>query len=515
MAAATARLGQGTNEEAIAELSQAALRLGGFSSCFFLRLEADGLVEWPSRADSLKLPLEGSFSGVCVRGARARVADADEDVLHQRERTRLRRDGSDYWLAVPVLIDRRDETCDGLVVGLKKAPLSADTGELERTVLAMVAGQLALHQRLADAEGASNTARTKAREQEGETEGLLQALRTATVLLEPDNTLHDANRAAELLFGFQTTAARGQPLGQVFQQPEVVEILQQVSSTGGGEPPEISFGEEQQAVLEIRVTPIFDSRGELLRKVVVFTDTSLLRQTDQLKTQFVSMISHELRTPLTSIKAFAATLLHDDVGTIEDQREWLQIIDRECDRLAALIGDLLTISRIETGQPLAMQFSECELRPLLEAVVEAARSLATRHTFVIEAPETLSLEADCEKLRQVCNNLVTNAVKYSPRGGQVVVTLAERGAEIEIRVADEGVGIRAEHQNLIFEKFFQVDGGSTRRVGGTGLGLYLTKRLVEAHDGRIWVESEPGVGSVFVVVLPRRRHVRDRLGTSG
>ncbi len=514
MAAATARLGQGTNDEAIVELFQAALRLGGFSSCFFLRREADGLVEWPSHPEGLRLPLAGSFSGLCVQAARAQVADADEDVLHQRERTRLRRDGSDYWLAVPVLLDRRGKTCEGLVVGLKTSPLSADTGELERTVLAMVASQLALLQRVTDADAGLAAARTRARELEGETAGLLQTLRTAAVLLEPDNTLHDANRAAELLFGFQAANLRGSPLERVFGQAEVLEVLQRVSSTGGGEPPEVTLGEDPKINLEIRVTPIFDSRGELLRKVVLFTDTSLLRQTDQLKTQFVSMISHELRTPLTSIKAFASTLLHDEVGGIEDQREWLQIIDRECDRLAALISDLLTISRIETGQPLAMQVGTCELVPLLQSVVEAARSLATRHTFSIVGPDDLSIEADTEKIRQICTNLVTNAVKYSPRGGRVEVTLAERGAEVELRVADQGVGIRAEHQNLVFEKFYQVDGGSTRRVGGTGLGLYLTKRLVEAHDGRIWVESEPGVGSVFVVVLPKRRHVRDRLGTN-
>jgi len=515
VAAATARMGQGTNDEALEELFQAAVRLGGFAACFFLRREAGELVEWPARGERLKLPLADSFSGSCVQAARAQVADVGEDVLHQRERARLRRDGAEYWLAVPVLAAQGEEISTGLVVGLKKPPLSADTGEMERTVLAIVASQIALHQRLAASEAALAASRARAREHEGETEGLLQTLRTAAVLLEPDNTLHDANRAAELLFGFQAANRRGAPLEQVFRQPAVLEVLQQVSATGGSEPPEVTIGDEPQINLEIRVTPIFDSRGELLRKVVLFTDTSLMRQADQLKTQFVSMISHELRTPLTSIKAFASTLLHAEVGDVEDQREWLQIIDRECDRLAALISDLLTISRIETGQPLAMQFGPVELVPLLESVVEAARSLATRHTFSISGPADLSIEADAEKIKQICTNLVTNAVKYSPRGGQVEVTLSERGPEIELRVSDQGVGIRAEHQNLIFEKFYQVDGGSTRRVGGTGLGLYLTKRLVEAHDGRIWVESEPGVGSAFVVVLPKRRHVRDRLGTSG
>lgn len=498
--------------EAVVDLAAAVLRLGGLAACLFLRRDGQQLVEYPPRDDGLILPVQSTFSGTCVTTARALVADVDEDLLHPRERALMRRHDARVWLAVPVMSGDEEEA-DGLVVGLKTTPLSADTGGRERTVLSLAANHLAMRWRVFELEQSLASARSRARDLEGEAEGLLQSLRTAAIVLTPENRIDDANRAAELLLGFQVDAVRGRPVEEAIAHEAIVDLLRNVGATGGGGLPEVRFGEDGNIVLEVRIAPVFDGRGELRRRIVVFNDTTLLKQADELKTEFVSMISHELRTPLTSIKAFASTLLRTDVGSVEDQREWLQIIDRECDRLTALINDLLVISRLESGQRLPMQFGQFQLQPLLEDVVEAARGLATQHEFRLEVPEDLRLEADAEKLRQVFNNLLTNAVRYSPRGGEVAVQATAEGSEVRVEVSDHGVGIRPEHLNLVFDKFFQVDGSTTRRVGGTGLGLYLTRQLVEAHDGRIWAESEPGVGSTFVVVLPRRRHVRDRLGT--
>lgn len=503
----------GSGPEVAIDLAATAARLGNFRHCFFLRRDGESLVELPLTEDGLVLPLESTFSGSCVQAGRVMVADAAEDVLHPRERAVLRQYHADIWLAVPVLLATDAEEASGLVVGLKKAPLTAGSGVQERTVLALVAEQLALHWRLGELDQALASARGRARELEGEAEALLQSLRTAALVLTPDNRLDEANRSAELLLGFQLSAARGLPAAEVLGNDALVDLIERVAATGGGELPELRLGPNAETVIEVRIAPIYDSRGELRRRVVVLNDTTLVKEADELKTQFVSMVSHELRTPLTSIKAFASTLLHDEVGSIQDQREWLQIIDRECDRLTALVNDLLVISRLESGQPLAMQFTDVDLLELLGEVVAAQQALATRHTFAIDGPPSVRVEGDAEKLRQVLANLVNNAVKYSPRGGRVTIAVREIGTEVEVRVSDEGVGIRAEHLNLIFDKFFQVDGSTTRRVGGTGLGLYLTRRLVEAHGGKIWAESEPGIGSHFVATLPRRRHVRDRLGT--
>ncbi len=503
----------GVDSEALANLTARAMRLGGLAHCFYLAREGAHLVEIPARDDGLRLPLANTFSGSVVGTCRAQVASLGEDLLHPRERSFLRTHGADHWLVVPVVDEVQGQEVSGLVVGLKKGPLGPETGGVERSLLALVAEQIGLHRRNHALEQWVASARGRAREAEGEIEGLLQSLRTPALLLTPDNHIHLANRAAELLFSFSLAEARGRPVREAVAIPAIAEILEQVSSTGGGQLPEVRVGEGLKVVLEVRIAPVFDGKGELRRRVVVFNDTTLLRQADELKTEFVSMISHELRTPLTSIKAFASTLLRDEVGSVEDQHEWLEIIDRECDRLSALINDLLTISRLESGQRLPMHFAEVDLVPLLGEVIEAQRALATRHTFALAAPPRAVIECDEDKIRQVFANLINNAVKYSPRGGEVVVALGEGGAEVEVRVKDQGVGIRPEHLNLIFDKFFQVDGSSTRRVGGTGLGLYLTRRLVEEHGGTIWCESEPGVGSEFVVTLRRRRHALDRLGT--
>ncbi|MCC7494508.1 MAG: PAS domain-containing protein [Fimbriimonadaceae bacterium] len=493
------------------EWAAAAARLGGFERCLLLRSEGATLWEYPSSDDGLRLPVDGSFSGRCLSGARAQFADSAGDALHPRERAVLRGCNADYWVALPVLAASGEPS--GVVVGLRRTPLGVGTGEQERLMLSLLAEHLALIWRNADLEQALLAARERRRELEAESAGLLQSFRTAALVLTPDHHIEAANQAAAGLLGFELASARGELLTTAAKHQAIAELITTVDATGGGELPAVTLGDEAKTAVELRIHPVFDSRGELRRRVVVIEDTTRQKQADALKTEFVMMISHELRTPLTSIKAFASTLLRDDLGSLADQREWLQIIDRECDRLTALVNDLLAISRLESGQKLPMQFTEFDLVPLLREVVAAQREHATKHSFELALPERLTAEADAEKVRQIFANLVNNAVKYSPRGGCVTVAAAERGAQVEISVRDEGVGIRVEHLDLIFEKFFQVDGSSTRRVGGTGLGLYLTRRLVEAHEGRIWVESEPGAGSTFVVALPRRRHVRDRLGT--
>lgn len=513
MAWAEGRQARETNEYSIGELTQAAVRLGGLSECFILRREADALVEVAAAGEPWQVPLDQSFSGQAVQVARTQLAEPGEATLHPLERRRLQQRRADYWLAVPILAGALGEEVVGLVVGLRTAPLSPGSGEQERAVLSLTASQLGLQWRMAGLEASEAAAKAAVRDWSGEADGLVQAIPTALILLDPDDTLYEANRAAEGLLGFQTAAMRGQPVAALFTEPALREAVSQAAAAGGGPVFEATLGDDPPLCLDVEVKPLFDRRGEVRRKLILITDQSLLRQSERLKTQFVSMISHELRTPLTSIKAFASTLLHCDGAGDEEQGEWLGIIDRECDRLSGLISDLLTISRLEMGLPLAMQIGPCSLTPLLHEVIGAAESMQTQHTFSLVGPADLTVEADHEKLKQVLTNLVTNAIKYSPRGGRVGVSLADRGQQAEIRVSDQGIGIRPEHQHQIFEKFYQVDGGSTRRVGGTGLGLYLSKRLIEAMDGQIWVESEPGNGSEFVVELPKRRHAVDRLGT--
>ncbi len=239
--------------------------------------------------------------------------------------------------------------------------------------------------------------------------------------------------------------------------------------------------------------------------VAIFNDITEIRSIERMKTAFVSTVSHELRTPLTSIKGFISTLLQDDEGFYDKDtiREFYTIIDQECDRLTRLISDLLNVSRIEAGRALDLNPTVVNLAELIDKVVAAQKSYTSKHSFLVDMdPDVTTIIADKDKLDQILTNLTNNAVKYSPEGGNITVKGEKEGHTIRITVSDQGMGIPADHLVKVFDRFHRVDNRDTRKVGGTGIGLYLVKHLVEAHHGKIWAESEYGKGSSFRFELP-------------
>ncbi len=249
--------------------------------------------------------------------------------------------------------------------------------------------------------------------------------------------------------------------------------------------------------------PIIGDDGEDLGYGITLRDVTKEKELDKMKLQLLSTVSHELRTPLASIKGFTTTLLRQDVEWDEDaQREFLEIIDQESNRLTELIEDLLDMSRMEAGA-LSIEKEWTDIRRLLQEAIAAIRLHAGKHAFVLDiAAKIPSITADPRRIRQVVHNLLQNAVKYSPGGGQITVRATPSPRYLTIQVSDEGLGIPQEYHDRIFERFFQVDSASTRRTGGSGLGLAICKSIVEAHGGRIWFESEPGKGSTFYFTLP-------------
>jgi two-component system phosphate regulon sensor histidine kinase PhoR len=231
----------------------------------------------------------------------------------------------------------------------------------------------------------------------------------------------------------------------------------------------------------------------------------------------VATVSHELRTPLAAIHGSALTLLRRDIELPGELRErLLEVIGEESDRLAQIVNDLLIASHLDSGQ-LPVSIESCDPLALSESLVEA---MGTRVPETIdlslEAPEELApVAADRAQLRQVLANLVDNAIKYSPDGGPVGLRLEERDGCVRFEVADEGLGIPAGEHRRIFEKFYRLDPNMTRGIGGTGLGLYISRELVRRMEGRIWVESRLGEGSRFFVEIPlARAGAREPAGTA-
>jgi signal transduction histidine kinase len=238
--------------------------------------------------------------------------------------------------------------------------------------------------------------------------------------------------------------------------------------------------------------------------VYAFRDVTDERAVEQLKTDFVSTVSHELRTPLAAIYGAAMTLRRRDVSVEEPQRDrLLDVISSESDRLARIVNDILWASRLESGR-MQVAIERCDAAVIAAETADIARArIPDELELVVGAPKGLPpIAADPDKLRQILTNLLDNAVKYSPDGGKVEVEVARSGGRVRFRISDDGLGIPPAEQDRIFEKFFRLDPNLTRGVGGTGLGLYISRELVTRMNGRIWVVSDGRNGSSFFLELP-------------
>ncbi|MBM2824555.1 MAG: hypothetical protein HW402_219 [Dehalococcoidales bacterium] len=231
-----------------------------------------------------------------------------------------------------------------------------------------------------------------------------------------------------------------------------------------------------------------------------------LSETDRLRSQFISSVSHELRSPLTLIKGYSTSLLRQDVSwDKQTEREFLQIIDERTDELRDLIDKLLQSAKLEAGA-LKLEKEPVLMPQLARRVVEDAELRAKKHQLTLRFPSSFPVvEADLRCMEQVLRNLVQNAIKYSREGGEIIIAGEVKEDKIIVSVSDEGIGIPPEHQDRVFERFYRVDNPVTRGTPGSGLGLSIAKGHVEAHGGKIWLESAPGKGSRFYFSLPLER----------
>jgi PAS domain S-box-containing protein len=231
-----------------------------------------------------------------------------------------------------------------------------------------------------------------------------------------------------------------------------------------------------------------------------------LRETDRLKSEFLATMSHELRTPLTAIIAYGE-LLRDERVTEAKRTEFLEIITDQGHRLLQLIDDLLDLSKLESGK-MQLNLEQADLSEIVVSAVETIRPTAEKKGLEIvmeSAPNLPRVHIDTKRIRQVCWNILCNAVKFTDAGGKITVSCMDSGEELLVRISDTGVGIRPEDIERIFDRFAQVDSSATRSHGGAGLGLDLVRRFVNLHSGRVWVESVYGQGSTFFFTLPKER----------
>jgi len=267
---------------------------------------------------------------------------------------------------------------------------------------------------------------------------------------------------------------------------------------------EIALGEPINRILKISSSPVLDMNGKHLGQVKVVHDVTKERELDRMKSDFISMISHELRTPLFSIQGFIRLILDGQVPDEETQANFLTVVEGQAQHLASMVDDLLDLSRLEAGL-IDLKVETVQIGEIVRHTITKLHSLAQSKQIVLKVHVTDNvppLTGDRRWLEHVMTNLIGNAIKFTPEEGRVWVLVKRQTSDVVVQVIDSGIGIPKEAQRNLFSKFFQVDGSATREAGGTGLGLYIARRIVEAHGGRIWVDSETGKGSAFSFSLP-------------
>ncbi len=324
------------------------------------------------------------------------------------------------------------------------------------------------------------------------------------------------NRAAAQLLQVEPRSAAGRPVRTLFQSfstkgrltiEEAMDRLYADPYSG-----EYSAGitktiiEIGMRVIQAHLSPVLTEIGEFLGIVTILRDVTREVEAERAKTDFVSNVSHELRTPLTSIKGYSDLLVCGAAGALNDQQSYfLKMIQGSADRLTTLINDLLDISRIESGR-LKLETRPVQMEKVLHGVAEMIRPQCDKKNLRLSLniePKVGLVLGDENRLTQVVTNLVSNACRYTLEGGSITLALSNSDGTVRVDVKDTGIGVAPEDQAKIFQRFYRVNDPAVQEVAGTGLGLPISRMLIEMHGGRMWLQSEVGQGSTFTFILPQ------------
>ena len=335
-----------------------------------------------------------------------------------------------------------------------------------------------------------------------ERQTLFNSMVEGVVLLDRAGRIQLVNQSLEKQFALSTDV-RGHTLLEAFRRPELAQLLNRLETERKVLNCDLEAGGDEARFFEINAATVFDREGRPQGSIFVFHDLTRIRQLENTRREFVANVSHELRTPLSLIRGYVETLLDGAKNDPDLTEKFLHTIERHSNRLTNLIEDLLTISRLESGQ-ITLKLRNLPLRAFAASLISELQIRATeRGTKIVnEIPETLHGRADPDRLEQVFVNLVDNAVKYGKASGRVVIKGRTVHGHVELCVTDDGPGIPAEARERVFERFYRLDKARARDAGGTGLGLAIVKHIIQSHGGKVWVESAAGRGAQFYFTLP-------------
>jgi two-component system phosphate regulon sensor histidine kinase PhoR len=341
--------------------------------------------------------------------------------------------------------------------------------------------------------------------QKNQLEAILSSVAEGVIAVDSDGRVVSINKKAAQLLEIDGVSATGHIIEEVIRNVAIQRFMRYALMSSAPTEEDVTLSAEQPVSLRARGTYLTDHQGNKSGAVIVLSDMTRIQRLENIRRDFVANVSHELRTPITSIKGFVETLLDGAINEPEQAQRFLKIIAGHTDRLMAIIGDLLSLSRLEEdGQARMIAREHLKVRAVFETAIELSGPKASDKKIKIEIDCDDDLEAliNPALLEQAVLNLVDNAIKYSP--AESTIQISARGIEKEVIIAvkDLGCGIEKPHLERIFERFYVVDKARSRKLGGTGLGLAIVKHIVNLHGGSVTVESTPGQGSTFTIHLP-------------
>lgn len=376
------------------------------------------------------------------------------------------------------------------------------SGELEESY--------AITQALGDAVDQLQSAAHSEATRRAELDSLMSSMAEGVLALDREERVLLMNRSAARMLGLKQALNPGQPWWEDLRFPELERALRASLAGAGPEAFDARPPLGDGSLLSISVNALIGA-GERKGAVVVLSDVTAMRQLEQMRIDFVANVSHELRTPLSIVLGALETIGDASTDTASRER-FLEIAGRNARRLHAIVTDLLDLSTIES-QGASMPLEELPLERPIRAAAAALQGAAELKAVRLELDSKLRgsehrIQGNAQRLEQVFTNLIENAIKYTPAGGEVRVRLIEHAQHFEVEVRDSGIGIPREHLHRIFERFYRVDRARSRDMGGTGLGLAIVKHVVKAHGGQVEAESTEGSGTTFRVEFPRPSKLR-------
>jgi two-component system phosphate regulon sensor histidine kinase PhoR len=349
------------------------------------------------------------------------------------------------------------------------------------------------------------------RQQRNESEAVLESMIEGVIAVDLDERVLNVNRAGAEMLQVSPGRAVGRSIQEVIRNTALQHFVAQALATESPSTADLVLrvetagGETDERFVQVQGAALQDASGARIGVLVVLHDVTRLRRLEVVRREFVANVSHEIKTPITAIKGSVETLIDGGMHDREVNERFLGIVNRQADRLNAIVEDLLALARIEQDtERERIELAPARLCEIVQGAMEAVAIVARGKEIAIDASGGEDLEAPLNRalMEQAVVNLLDNAIKYSPSGTTIHVRCERVGDELAIAVRDEGVGIEAEHLPRLFERFYRTDRARSRAQGGTGLGLSIVKHIANAHGGRVDVESQFGAGSTFRILVP-------------